>query len=68
MNRLNNSRNFSGSAPITDFEWLIVQIFYNGLTYATKFNVNVVVGGALNGKSTKEAQLLVQEIAANSYQ
>ena len=49
-------------------EWLIIQTFYNGLTYATKLNVDAAAGGALMGKSAEEAQQLIEEMAANSYQ
>ena len=49
-------------------EWLIVQTFYNGLAYTTKQNVDAAAGGALMGRSAEEAQNLIEEMAANSYQ
>ena len=48
--------------------WLIVQIFYNGLTYPTKTHVDAAVGSALMGKSAKETQQLLDKMAANNYQ
>ncbi|XP_071939793.1 uncharacterized protein [Coffea arabica] len=49
-------------------DWLIVQTFYNGLTYPTKTHVDAAAGEALMGKSAKEAQQLIEEMAANNYQ
>lgn len=43
-------------------------MFYNGLTYATMLNVYAAASGALMGKSAEEAQHLIEEIVANSFQ
>ncbi|XP_071900972.1 uncharacterized protein [Coffea arabica] len=48
-------------------DWLVVQIFYNGLTYSTKTHVDVAAGEALMGKTAEEAQQLIEEMAANNY-
>nr|XP_027071867.1 uncharacterized protein LOC113696688 [Coffea arabica] len=48
-------------------DWLVVQIFYNGLTYPTKMHVDAAAGGALMGKTAEEAQQLIEEMAANNY-
>ncbi|XP_071917054.1 uncharacterized protein [Coffea arabica] len=49
-------------------DWLVVQTFYNGLTYPTKTHVDAAAGGALMGKITREAQQLIEEMATNNYQ
>nr|XP_027083595.1 uncharacterized protein LOC113705889 [Coffea arabica] len=49
-------------------DWLIVQTFYNGLTYPTKTHVDAAAGGALMGKSAEEPQQLIEKMAANNYQ
>ncbi|XP_027156543.1 uncharacterized protein LOC113757463 [Coffea eugenioides] len=49
-------------------DWLVVQTFYNGLTYLTKTHVDAAAGGALMGKKVEEAQQLIEEMAANNYQ
>ena len=48
--------------------WLIVQTFYNGLSFTTKTTVDAAAGGALMGKSPEETQNLIEEMAANNYQ
>ncbi|MCI06860.1 hypothetical protein A2U01_0027921 [Trifolium medium] len=37
--------------------WLIVHIFYNGLSYNTRMTVDAAAGGALMNKSVDEAQV-----------
>ncbi|XP_027165399.1 uncharacterized protein LOC113765424 [Coffea eugenioides] len=49
-------------------DWLIVQTFYNGLSFSTKTTIDAAAGGALMGKSPQEAQSLIEEMAANNYQ
>ena len=46
--------------------WLIVQIFYNGLTHSMKTTVDAAAGGALMGKSADEAHDLLEEMISNS--
>ena len=49
------------------FNWLIVQNFYNGLSFSTKMTIDAAAGGALTGKSPEEAQSLIEEMTANNY-
>ncbi|XP_027060802.2 uncharacterized protein [Coffea arabica] len=49
-------------------DWLIIQTFYNGLTYPTKTHIDAVAIGALIGKLIEEAQQLIEEMAENNYQ
>ncbi|XP_027178191.1 uncharacterized protein LOC113777357 [Coffea eugenioides] len=49
-------------------DWLIVQIFHNGLTYPTKTHVDAAAGRYLMGKSAEKAQQLIEKMAANNYQ
>ncbi|XP_071933622.1 uncharacterized protein [Coffea arabica] len=49
-------------------DWLVVQIFYNSLTYPTKTHIDAAAGGALMGKTAEEAQQLIEKMAANNYQ
>ena len=49
-------------------DWLIVQTFYNELTYSMKTLVDTAMGGGLMGKSAKKAEQLIEEIATNNYQ
>ncbi|XP_027181793.1 uncharacterized protein LOC113780176 [Coffea eugenioides] len=49
-------------------DWLIVQTFYNGLTYPTKMHVDAVAKRALMEKSAEKAQQLIEEMTANNYQ
>ncbi|XP_071906831.1 uncharacterized protein [Coffea arabica] len=49
-------------------DWLIVQTFYNGLTYPTMMHVDAAVGGALMRKSAEETQQLIEKMAPNNYQ
>ncbi|XP_027171773.1 uncharacterized protein LOC113771386 [Coffea eugenioides] len=49
-------------------DWLVVQTFYNGLTYPIKTHVDAAAGGALMGKTAEEAQQLIEKMAANNYQ
>ena len=48
-------------------DWLVIQTFYNDLNYPTKINIDTVVGGALRGKSTEDAQTLIEEMVSNNY-
>ena len=49
-------------------DWLIVQTFYNGLTYAVRITIDAAVGGALMSKSIEEAYDLLKKMATNNYQ
>jgi len=49
-------------------KWLIVQTFYNGLSYTTKMTVDAAVGGALMNKNYTEAYALIEDMAQNHYQ
>ena len=49
-------------------DWLIVQIFYNGLSFSTKTTIDAAACGALMVKSPQETQDLIEEMATNNYQ
>ena len=48
--------------------WLIVQTFYNGLTYSVRITIDVTTRGALMSKSMEEAYDLLEKMATNNYQ
>ena len=45
-----------------------VHIFYNGLNYSTRALVDAAHGGSITMKTTKEANLMFEELAKNNYQ
>ena len=47
--------------------WLIVQIFYNDLSFFTKTTIDAVAGRILMAKSPQEPQDLIEKMAANNY-
>ena len=49
-------------------KWLIVQTFYNGLSYTTKMIVNAAAGGALMNKNYTEAYALIEDMIQSHYQ
>ena len=49
-------------------DWLIIQTFYNSLSFQIKTIIDAATGETLMGKSPKEAQNLIEEMAANNYQ
>lgn len=46
-------------------KWLIVQTFYDGLTYNTRISIDVVTGGSLMNWSVDEAYDLNEDMAVN---
>ncbi|MCI07469.1 putative transposable element protein, partial [Trifolium medium] len=48
--------------------WLVVHIFYNGLSYKTRMTVDATMGGALMNKNVDEAHELTEEMAQNHFQ
>jgi len=49
-------------------KWLIIHVFYNGLLFATKMNVDAAAGGALMNKTYTGAYALIEDMAQNHYQ
>ena len=45
-----------------------MQIFYNGLTYATRTIIDVASRGSITRKTEYEPQELFEELAKNNYQ
>ena len=45
-----------------------VKIFYNGLNYSTRTLVGATCGGSITMKTTKEVNLMFEELAKNNYQ
>lgn len=48
--------------------WMIVQAFYNGVTYAMRFMIDAAIGGTLINKTVDEAYNLIEEMVLNNYQ
>jgi len=48
-------------------DWLLIQIFYNGLEQSMKISIDAAVGGAFMGKSIEVAKALLEEMASNNY-
>ena len=48
-------------------EWMIPQIFYNGLTDENRNIVNAAAGGKWMDKTTREAVTLLEELASQGY-
>ncbi len=48
-------------------KWLIVQTFYNGLSYTTKMTFDAAAGGALMNKNYTTSYALIEVIAHNHY-
>ena len=48
-------------------EWMIPQIFYNGLTDENRNIVNAATGGKWMDKTAREAVTLLEEIASQGY-
>jgi len=48
-------------------DWLLIQIFYNGLDQFLKMSVDAAAGGMLMGKSIEAAKALLEEMASNNY-
>lgn len=46
-------------------DWVVIQIFYNGLTCATELNIDPVTDGALMNKSPENAWKLIEVMAFN---
>ena len=42
--------------------WLLIQIFYNGLEQSVKISIDATAGGALMGKSIEAAKALLEEM------
>ena len=40
-------------------DWLVIQIFYNGLNYPIKINIDATPDGGLMKKSTENTQVLI---------
>ena len=45
-----------------------MQIFYNGLNYSIRALVDASCGGSIMMKTTREANLMFEELAKNNYQ
>ena len=45
-----------------------MQIFYNGLNYLTRALVDAACGGSITMKTTRETNLMFEELAKNNYQ
>ena len=45
-----------------------VKIFYNGLNYSTRALVDAACGGSITMKTTREANLMFEELAKKNYQ
>ena len=50
------------------FDSLIVQNFYNDLSFSTKMTIDAATGGVLMAKSPQKTQSLIKEMAVNNYQ
>ena len=48
-------------------KWMLVQLFYNGLSTNTQLNVDAASGGAINNKTPDEAYELLEVMANNNY-
>lgn len=48
-------------------KWLQIQLFYHGLTSATKSILDASVGGSIFGKTNQEAHTLLEDLANISY-
>jgi len=48
-------------------DWLLIQIFYNGLEQSVRISIDTATGGALMGKSIEAAKALLEEMASNNY-
>jgi len=46
-------------------KWLIVNTFYNGLSYTTKLTVDATADGAIMNKNFTEAYALIEDMAQN---
>ena len=45
-----------------------MKIFYNGLNYSTRALIDAACGGSITMKTTREANLMFEELAKNNYQ
>ena len=48
-------------------DWLLVQVFYNGLDQSLKISENVVKGGALVEKLVEATKAFLEGMASNNY-
>jgi len=48
-------------------KWMVVQIFYNGVTQSVRSMIDATTGGTLMSKMEKEAYNLIEEITLNNY-
>ena len=49
-------------------DWLILQIFYNSLSFSTKTTIDATTSEDLMAKSPQETQSLIAKMAANNYE
>lgn len=48
-------------------KWIVIHIFYNGLLYSTRMNLDVVAGGALMNNPQDMACTLIEDMAKSQH-